>query len=136
MAHGGASKNVIGVYQPYSYEQLAEFINLGKEDKCVTTLVAEQMCEASYTKFNLDPNVITLGCTAVLKKNGVEREGRVHEAFICVKCGNVTEHTHVPFYANINRYVHEVLLAEEILKSLYRFCNNWIPNYEVPEVSN
>lgn len=127
MSYGGASKNVIGVYQPYATEQLNNLVQIGK-DKIVSKETAIKMANSAYEKFDLPLSTIVVSCTASLCKSTGERDGRVNESFICIKNPLKENVERIEFdkYPNfrdnsLNRRNQEEQLADELLSMLFDF---------------
>jgi hypothetical protein len=131
---GGGSATLLDAVVPYATKALQQFIGYEPTKYC-TAQVATEMASSAFsraTELNeaevkvvggghpegLD--VFGLGITATLRKNGPEREGRVHQVFISFQTCNITYTHHVVFNSELTRLDEEYLVTQIALDVLAR----------------
>lgn len=128
LKHGGASKVFIGACVPYNTEVLIDGLGY-TPDKFVSKKVAIDLAHKMKIPLSIEGNLLTISCTASLRKNSQEREGRVHEAYIATyyinhnKYYSCTDCYHVIFNEERTREQEEELLANILLSIIDQNVN-------------
>jgi Cytidylyltransferase-like len=133
LAPGGGSATLLEAVVPYASKSLEQFIGKkpsNKGWKFCSAEVAAEMASAAFSRASeLAPGPDTpeygtplfgLGITATLRKNGPEREGRVHQVFISFQTCNMAYNHHVVFDSKLSRLDEERLVSQVALDVLSR----------------
>ncbi len=131
LAPGGGSATVLEAIVPYATKSLEGFIGKkpsSKGWKFCSAEVAAEMASASFSRATElldlskgeDDPVFGLGITATLRKNGPEREGRVHQVFISFQTASLAYNHHVIFDNKLSRLEEEHLVSQVALDVLSR----------------
>jgi nicotinic acid mononucleotide adenylyltransferase len=133
LAPGGGSATLLEAVVPYASKSLEQFIGRKPSNhgwKFCSAEVAAEMASAAFsraTELAPDPNspehgtpVFGLGITATLRKNGPEREGRIHQVFISFQTCNMAYNHHVIFDSKLSRLDEEHLVSRVALDVLSR----------------
>ena len=122
LERGGGSATLLEAVVPYHTQSLIKFIG-HKPTKFCSSEVASEMASAAYQRATQlcgkkmeDPEfgtpVFGLGITAVLRKNGPEREGRIHQVFLSYQTCNMVYNHHVVFNNRFRREDEEYLVTQ------------------------
>ncbi len=98
LSQGGGSSTLIGAEIPYSLAAMEDLV--GKGLKPVSKETAQAMARKSYEKavrFSGDALAVGIGLTASLAKVPTEREGRIHEAWVCLDSAFERKTGHIKF---------------------------------------
>lgn len=110
LENGGASEVFIGAEIPYSY-----YTGNGKPKKHVSVEYSQELAVHSWFKmrpvrqqlFDDTNKLLAVGATAVLMKDGPEREDRIHEMYISL----IEE----DLFGNIERLKRHVLIHKDLV---------------------
>lgn len=120
LRHGGGSATVLDSIVPYHTKALIDFIKRTPKKFCSEEVALELASKAFSRATELEPDApepFGLGCTATLRKNGPEREGRVHQAFVSFQTQRETHNYHIVLNCE-HRVLEEDLLSQALLKIL------------------
>lgn len=131
LAPGGGSATLLEAVVPYATKSLEQFI--GKKPsikgwKFCSAEVAAEMASAAFSRATEllelseeeDDPVFGLGITATLRKNGPEREGRIHQVFLSFQTSNLAYNHHAVFDSELTRVDEEHLVSQVALGVLSR----------------
>lgn len=139
LAPGGGSATLLEAIVPYATKSLEQFIGTNPENRgwkfCSAEVAAEMASKAFSRATELVSHVTELGnapegpcfglgITATLRKNGSEREGRVHQVFLSFQTCNMAYNHHVIFDNELTRPEEECLVSEVALDVLSRHLLN------------
>lgn len=126
LRHGGASNVFISGFIPYHPEVLIDRLQY-VPDKFVSKKVAIDLAHKTKVPLSIEDRILNVSCTASLRKNSQEREGRVHEAYIATyfysKNYSYTDCYHVIFNEERTREQEEELLANILLSVIDQNVN-------------
>jgi nicotinic acid mononucleotide adenylyltransferase/nicotinamide mononucleotide (NMN) deamidase PncC len=130
LRHGGGSNTLLEAIVPYSKESLNELI--GKEPKSYASgETAKDMAMSAYRRAllldskseNSEPlNLIGIGVTCKLAKQGHEREDRQHEVYFASQAYNKTTSIGISFKDKGYRESQENIAANFILDRIASLC--------------
>lgn len=130
LRHGGGSDTLLEAIVPYSKESLHELIGK-KPDSYVSAETAKDMAMSAYCRALLldsrtekaEPlNLIGIGVTCKLAKQGDEREGRQHEVYFASQSYHKTTVSGVSFEKKGSREEQESITANFILNRIASLC--------------
>lgn len=116
----GISKNLIGIYMPYSKEAINEFMQTDTKNY-VSEQVTTNLAKTNYLKFNNDKTSINFISTAVsssLKTNRLKR-GK-DRSYITIFSGNNIYKYKIDFLSkDYTRSIQDFIISYFVLKQLY-----------------
>ena len=121
LRHGNGSATLLEAVVPYDQEAFNRFVR-GKPDKYCSAGAARDLAMAAYiraTEISGRYDVVGIGASCSLKRDGVERAGRKHEVYIAFQNATTTgsfeyEITDI----NSTRESEETFAAEKIINAL------------------
>lgn len=123
LENGGASNVFLGANIPYNEDDTRNVI--GSIVKCCSERAAFLLSLDGYNKASCNKfknrECVCVSSTSSLRKNGVERADRIHEAFICVRIYDGLKYNksvmsyHIVFWEDRTRKQEEELLSKALL---------------------
>jgi len=122
---GGASSFFLDAQVPYSHVCFTQLLNGYKPNKFCSPEASRQLAVCAYERAQMisgHSNVIGVGATSSLRKNGIERIGREHKIYVSIHGKQqTTSHTVLLKYGD--RHEQERVASQTILKAYAEYLN-------------